>query len=674
MPITPLKPNIILHGRYRILKKIGSGGFGITYAAEDLSLRIEVVIKEFALDLICSRDSTNATIAAFDGHEVEMTKWTDKFVLEARNLAKIRHLGVVAVQDVWKEKGTVYYAMENIEGGELPSSVDLEWKAKSWFEAKKIAVALLEALREVHKADLLHGDIKPANILIRKDSGLPVLIDFGTARSLEKAQNQTATTMACTLGYAPIELQERSLSKKTGPSSDLYSWAMVVIGMVSKYPHGNLPTDAKIRTIMFHETKQDRYSEESLREWLPNFVPNSAVAILASCLMLESKHRPQSANAVLKLLENSKQPNTVLEQSENELRIINNSKRILFALIVGILVGIIGLKLFLTENRSVNNYCGAGTQWIDGECLPNEINLGSVSSNEDPKITDLVLCAENEHVLSHVCEPCAFGSTNEAGDDASGDNTACEVRIISEGFVWIPAGSFMMGSPENEAERENDETQHEVTITRSFYMQIHEVTQGEWRELMGNNPSYFSSCGSDCPVEMVSWYDALAYANALSEEHNLDPCFTIDGTNVTISATTIYDCSGYRLPTAAEWEYSARAGTRTAFYNGERTLDDIAWYGGNSNRRTHPVAQLEANSWGVYDMSGNVWEWCWDRYGSYESSSITDPIGANSGSNRVLRGGSWFNSASGIRSAARNSNDPTNRNRYRGFRLFRSAL
>ena len=259
---------------------------------------------------------------------------------------------------------------------------------------------------------------------------------------------------------------------------------------------------------------------------------------------------------------------------------------------------------------------------------------------------------------------------------------------ISEGFVLISAGSFVMGSPENEVEREswnNDEQQHHVRITRSFYMQTHEVTQGEWQALIGNNPSYFSSsgdganCGFNCPVETVNWWEALAYANALSNSEGLQECYVLSGcrnrvgdnmqcTNVSLNS----DC-GYRLPTEAEWEYAARAGSRTAFYNGERTPDDIAWYWDNSNEQTHPVEQLEANSWGLYDMSGNVWEWCWDWFGFYGSSPATDPVGADSGSYRVSRGGSWHHSASGARSAYRGGDDAGGLSRGIGFRLVSSA-
>ena len=251
-------------------------------------------------------------------------------------------------------------------------------------------------------------------------------------------------------------------------------------------------------------------------------------------------------------------------------------------------------------------------------------------------------------------------------------------QITPEGFVLIPAGSFMMGSPNYESRRDGDEGLHEVTITRPFYMQTYEVTQDEWQTLMGNNPSHFSSsgrgsnCGSNCPVENVSFYEVLAYANAFSEEHNLNPCFTINGMDITLNARTIYDCEGYRLPTEAEWEYAARSGTTTAYYNGEQSPDDIAWYNSRTSR-TRLVGERYPNYWGLYDMSGNVWEWCWDWYTSYDSSPVTDPMGPDSGSFRVARGGSWDNSASDARSAHRNSSDPGARHSSLGFRLVSSA-
>ena len=223
-------------------------------------------------------------------------------------------------------------------------------------------------------------------------------------------------------------------------------------------------------------------------------------------------------------------------------------------------------------------------------------------------------------------------------------------------FVPIQPGTFMMGSPSSESGRDSDETQHEVTLTQGFYMQTTEVTQGQWKAVMGSNPSYFPNCGDNCPVEKVSWNDVQSFITKMNERG--------EGT--------------YRLPTEAEWEYCARAGTITAFYNGgisetgcnlDPNLNQIGWYCGNASSKTHPVAQKQPNAWGLYDMSGNVWEWCQDWYGSYPTSSVTDPTGPTSGSSRVLRGGYWYNYARYCRSANRRYNSPGGTDYDLGFRL-----
>jgi formylglycine-generating enzyme required for sulfatase activity len=212
------------------------------------------------------------------------------------------------------------------------------------------------------------------------------------------------------------------------------------------------------------------------------------------------------------------------------------------------------------------------------------------------------------------------------------------------GFVRIEPGSFTMGSPGSEEGRDNDEAQHAVTLTRGFCLMATEVTQGQWRSVMGSNPSGFASCGASCPVEQVSWDDAVAYANRKSQAEGLQPCY--EG-----STFVGVGCTGYRLPTEAEWEYAARAGTTGARHG---SLDAVAWHVGNSGGTTHPVGQKQANAWGLYDMLGNVWEWTSDWYGSYPGGAVTDPVGASTGSNRVLRGGSWYSHARLARAAYRN--------------------
>ena len=275
--------------------------------------------------------------------------------------------------------------------------------------------------------------------------------------------------------------------------------------------------------------------------------------------------------------------------------------------------------------------------------------------------------------------------------DTSTQDTSSDVVEPDIGeYVTIPSGSFTMGSPAGELGRGSDEVEHAVTLTRSFEMKTTEVTQGEWESLMGNNPSEFSSCGASCPVEQVNWYEALAYANALSTAKGLAACYTLTactstaGTGMTCKGVTVtgagkdpYACTGYRLPTEAEWEYAYRSGTTSAFYNGniadpncsDPNLEVIGWYCGNAVE-PHPVGQKQANIWGLYDMSGNVWEWCWDLYGTYPGT-VSNPVGAATGL-RVYRGGSWNDVARFARAAFRDDWAPSTRNTYLGFRLSRS--
>jgi len=219
------------------------------------------------------------------------------------------------------------------------------------------------------------------------------------------------------------------------------------------------------------------------------------------------------------------------------------------------------------------------------------------------------------------------------------------VNGISFKMVRVTAGEFMMGSPANEPNRDNDETQHRVRISRDFWMGQTEVTQRLWKAVMGSNPSHFSNCGDDCPVESVSWNDCQDFIRKLNG--------MVSGGN-------------FRLPTEAEWEYACRAGT-TGPYAGD--LDAIGWYGKNSGGKTHGVGQKKPNAWGLYDMHGNVWEWCQDWYGDYPAGSVTDPSGPSAGSYRVLRGGGWDRSAGVCRSANRYGDVPGIRYFYYGFRL-----
>ena len=225
-------------------------------------------------------------------------------------------------------------------------------------------------------------------------------------------------------------------------------------------------------------------------------------------------------------------------------------------------------------------------------------------------------------------------------------------------FVWISPGSFMMGSPKEEKERRDDEVQHKVTLTKGFYMGVYTVTQDQWQEVMGVNPSHFKR-EKNLPVDTVSWDDCQGYIKKLRESDK--------------------DKKAYRLPTEAEWEYSCRAGTTTPFHFGDTISTEQANYDGNRiygngikgmfRRKTTPVGSFPANAWGLHDMHGNVWQWCQDRWGAYPKKDAADPKGPENGSFRILRGGSWYSIPLLCRSAFRYDADPGSGNFLFGFRL-----
>ncbi|MBF0238407.1 MAG: formylglycine-generating enzyme family protein [SAR324 cluster bacterium] len=251
-------------------------------------------------------------------------------------------------------------------------------------------------------------------------------------------------------------------------------------------------------------------------------------------------------------------------------------------------------------------------------------------------------------------KPCEDDPFTEADE-----RIACEGKLkvanaltnsIGMKFIQIQAGSFIMGDNEYYAK-----PAHQVTISRSFYMGMYEVTQEQWYKVMSNNPSFHKTekvgmNSRNHPVETVSWNDAQEFIQKLNQKENTKK---------------------YRLCTEAEWEYAARAGTTTGWAcgNSESCLGDYGWYDTNAGNVTHPVGQKLPNAWGLYDMHGNVWEWVQDWYGDYTSGSTKDPRGPNSGSFRVSRGGGFYFNADYARSAGRNSVVPSYRHGNSGFRL-----
>ncbi|MDR1837000.1 MAG: formylglycine-generating enzyme family protein [Treponema sp.] len=256
-------------------------------------------------------------------------------------------------------------------------------------------------------------------------------------------------------------------------------------------------------------------------------------------------------------------------------------------------------------------------------------------------------------------------------------------------MVWVPRGSFQMGDTDGEG-FERELPVHNVTLT-GFYMSKTEVTQGQWYTVMGIDFNADFGRGNNYPMYYVSWYDALVFCNKLSMAEELTPAYRINNStdpamwgsvptsnyDSTWDAVTIDSGSnGYRLPTEAQWEYAAKGGNGSPgnyLYSGSENVDDVAWYSGNNSPHgTKPVGSKQPNGLDLYDMSGNVYEWCWDWYGSYSSTAQTDPTGASSGTDRVVRGGYWDHVDRGVRPASRGTGKPFTKSELVGFRLVRA--
>jgi len=332
------------------------------------------------------------------------------------------------------------------------------------------------------------------------------------------------------------------------------------------------------------------------------------------------------------------------------------------------------LTLTLSYGSLVVGAATGGNLYLDGKAM-GEIPAGAEARLDNVEVGDRVVelryAGGDKETKSVGVRKGQSSNVSFSWKKAAPRAPASSAPTTPAGMVLVPGGTYTMGSPPNEADRsDRNEDQHQVSLS-DFYIGATEVTQGQYKAVMGGNPSNFK--GDNLPVEQVSWYDAVAYCNKLSEKEGLSKVYTIDGTNVSAN----WNAKGYRLPTEAEWEYAAKGGRASsslainAVYAGSANIN-VAWYCDNSEDKTHPVGKKAANALGLYDMSGNVSEWCWDWHDPYGSpTGSTNPLGASSGGQRVIRGGDWNHDASSLRSSCRDSSPPAIRYYCLGFRLAR---
>ena len=448
------------------------------------------------------------------------------------------------------------------------------------------------------------------------------ILDFGLARAADDDSHLTQT--GAIMGTPAYMAPEQARGENVDHRCDLFSLGCVIYRLCT----GIMPFKGKdtISTLMAVATEMPKTPNE-LNHDVPLDVSDFVMRLLAK----EKTERPASAQEVMAQLQEIEEAqkashSTPSNQSALQMRdtIAFEPPHLLQAipknwrwLLVGTLVGAVSLLVLIVT-----------------------LILAFKGSADKPgKEKDLFAQQEEETSKVHPKKP-SKDFTNSLGMK----------------FTWIPPGTFLMGSPGNEVERDNDEIPHKVTLTKGFYMGVHLVTQEQWQTIMGSNPSKFKG-EKKLPVEMVSWEDCQDFIKKLREN----------------------DKKPYRLPTEAEWEFSCRAGTTTPFHFGQTIFTDQANYDGNQTygklkkgvfrQKTTPVGSFPANALGLYDMHGNVWEWCQDWLDDYPHDDATDPQGPATGRERVMRGGSWNNHPASCRSAYRARDEPDARDNDVGFRL-----
>ena len=554
-----LQPNTLLQGgRYKILSTLGQGGFGITYLAMQSGLERKVAIKEFFMKELCDRDeSTSHVTLGTSGSRETVNRFREKFLKEARNIARLNHPNIVRIIDVFEENGTAYYVMEYAGSQSLAETI----KQKGCLAepvAKRYILQVADALKYIHRLKMNHLDVKPANIMINeKDEA--VLIDFGLSKQYDASTGkQTSTTpVGISEGYAPMEQYKQGGVGEFSPETDIYALAATYFKLLT----GTTPPSAS-------DIYEDGVPVEELKA-----KGVSQAAIDTICKAMEGRKKDRMHNV-----------STFIERLQD----ITNTVAI--------------HKTAKTTNRSALTNIETKEETV------------LLADAPQPDLPDKTFTVDN---VSFTMKPViggtfTMGATSEQGSDAYDDEK--------------PA--------------------HQVTLS-SYYIGETEVTQALWQAIMGSNPSRFK--GSNLPVEQVSWNDCQEFITKLN---------AMTGQK-------------FRLPTEAEWEYAARGGNKSKGYkySGSNNIDDVAWYYGNSGSNTHAVKTKQPNELGIYDMSGNVWEWCSDWMGSYSSNAQTNPTGPSTGSNRVYRGGSWHSFAGYCRVSYRNFDAPDDRSYLLGLRL-----
>ena len=674
--IRGLRAGQVLFGRYVLESELGAGGMGVVWRARDAELDEPVALK-FLPEVVARDDAA-----------------VDELKDETRHARHLTHPNIVRIHQFEREGAIAAVSMELVEGVTL-TKLRLEQPGKI-FAVESLAplvAQLCAALDYAHgQAKIVHRDIKPANILVTRDNVVKVT-DFGIARSLLENSARLTGTVGGASGTILYMSPQQVRGRKPKETDDLYSLGAMLYELLTGKPpffRGDLYS---MRMQILKNTPLPLAVQRAELEIVGGPIPQAWSATILACLAKEPEGRPQSAGEVAQRLgikrAGSEWQRPAGPAGPSGLR---RGRRIVLlaaatALGLGILatvfwhrppegpsasaeIGRVDLKTQSEPPASATLPAlpaaaparpGEFVVTIDPADASARLSLGPLSNlevtNGRAVLKDL---PDGEQELSVQAPGYQRYTTRVTVKGGRGNVEArlMPMRGAEEGRTWtvpelnmempyIFPGTFTMGS-ESGASDEKPLTR--VTLTRGCWMGKTEVTQSQWQALTGKNPSTFP--GADRPVEQVSWDEAMEFCHILTERER--------------SEGRLPEGCVYTLPTEAQWEDVCRAGT-AGDYAGD--LGGMAWFGGSRSETTHAVAQKQPNGWGFFDMHGNVSEWCRDWYAGYPGGSVTDPMGAPSGSARVIRGGSWSDAPQTCRSASRHWSQPGFRSSGVGFRV-----
>ena len=592
-------------GNYVLLEPLGAGGMGRVHKARHRLMKRLVALKVLSPELLRSAGARA------------------RFRREVEAAARLTHPNIVAAYDAGEADRRDFLVMEYVEGQNLSELVRRDGPLPVG-KALEYLAAAARGLAFAHAAGVVHRDVKPANLLVDAN-GVVKVLDMGLARlPLDEAEAGDAglTSSGVVMGTAAYMAPEQAAdTRRADQRSDIYSLGCCLHFMLTGLPpyEGQTPME----TLFAHRERPI----PSLCEARPD-CPPPVDALFRKMLAKRPEDRPASMTAALAELES-------LQQGEPESRrhIRPSRRRVVVFAAAG--AGLTAALLIA---------------WIYFHPWREGMVAVVAPKNDAPPL----LSESPPFVAAHPDAPAPEPTAAPERQQAPAVET-----------VRIGAGDFLMGSPASDHNAQPDEKpQRRVKITRPFLLGKFKVTQALYQDVTGKNPSAFKPDGrrganlhdEDSlrrPVESVTWLDAVAFCNRLSERHGLKPYYHVDGSNVSVIGG-----DGWRLPTEAEWEYACRAGTTTRWCFGDdpARLGEYAWFADNSGDMMHPVGLKKPNDWGLHDMHGDVAEWCWDRFDPnyYITAPLSDPAGGR-GETRVHRGGGWNDAAAQTRSASRQS-------------------